>query len=223
MTERSYDQYCGLAGALDLLGERWTLLIVRELMSGPKRYTDLADGLPGIGTSLLAGRLAKLERSGVIERRVLPPPAASTVYELAPAGHELGAALGPLITWGLRHAVPETPGDRRVSATWSAVPFTHSADPAMLAGIEATYELRIGETSALLRVHEGRAEVLPEGSVAPDAVISMDAATMAALGAGRRTIGEATADGAITIDGDLRAAAALTAAFEGAGAGQGAD
>lgn len=223
MTERSYDQYCGLAGALDLLGERWTLLIVRELMSGPKRYTDLADGLPGIGTSLLAGRLAKLERSGVIERRLLPAPAASTVYELAPAGHELGAALGPLITWGLRHVVPETPGDRRVSATWSALPFTHAADPEMLAGIEATYELRIGETSALLRVHEGRAEVLPEGSVAPDAVISMDAATMAALGAGRRTIGEATADGAITIDGDVRAAAALTAAFEGTRAGQGAD
>jgi len=223
VTERSYDQYCGLAGALDLLGERWTLLIVRELMSGPKRYTDLADGLPGIGTSLLAGRLAKLERGGVIERRLLAPPAASTVYQLAPAGHELGAALGPLITWGLRHAVPETPGDRRVSATWSAVPFTHPPDPGLLAGIEATYELCIGETSALLRVHEGRAEVLPEGSAAADAVISMDAATMAAVGAGRRTIGEATADGAITIDGDLRAAAALTAAFEGAGAGQAAD
>ena len=80
MTERSYDQYCGLAGALDLVGERWTLLIVRELMSGPKRYTDLADGLPGIGTSLLAKRLAKLESAGVATRRVLPPPAAATVY-----------------------------------------------------------------------------------------------------------------------------------------------
>src|ERR1044071_6967058 len=94
VTERSYNQFCGLAGALDLIGERWTLLIVRELMSGPKRYTDLADGLAGIGTSLLAKRLAKLEGAGVIERRLLPPPAAVTVYELAPAGHELGVALG---------------------------------------------------------------------------------------------------------------------------------
>lgn len=215
MAERSYDQYCGLAGALDLLGERWTLLIVRELMSGPKRYTDLADRLPGIGTSLLAERLAKLERSAVVERRLLPPPAASTVYELAPAGEELGAALGPLIAWGLRHAVPENPGDRQVSATWAALPFTHPASPAMLKGIEATYELRIGESSALLRVHGGHAEVLPDGSATPDAVISMDAATMAALGAGRRTIDEASADGSITVDGDLSAAAALTAAFEG--------
>ncbi len=215
MTERSYDQYCGLAGALDLLGERWTLLIVRELMSGPKRYTDLADHLPGIGTSLLARRLTKLERGGVIERRLLPPPAASTVYELAPAGHELGVALGPVIAWGLRHTVPESPGSRLVSATWSALPFTHPADPGMLAGIEATYELRVGDSSALVRVHDGHSEVLPEGSATPDAVISMDAATMAALGAGRRTISEAVADGAITIEGDLNAAAELTAAFEG--------
>ncbi len=214
MAERSYNQYCGLAGALDLLGERWTLLIVRELMSGPKRYTDLADRLPGIGTSLLAERLAKLERSAVIERRLLPPPAASTVYELAPAGHELGAALAPLIAWGLRHAVPETPGDRQVSATWSALPFTHPVNPEMVAGIEATYEIRIGKTSALLRFHNGHAAVLPEGSATPDVVISMDAATMAAVGAGRRTIGEASDDGSITIDGDLSAATALTAAFE---------
>lgn len=220
MTERSYDQYCGLAGALDLVGERWTLLIVRELMSGPKRYTDLADGLRGIGTSLLAKRLAKLESVGVTQRRLLPPPAAATVYELAPAGHELGVALAPLITWGLRHAVPETPGNRQVNATWCVLPFTHPADPRALAGIEATYEFRIGDTSALLRVHDGRAELLSPGTAAPDTVISMDAATVAALGAGRRTIGEAMADGEFTVDGDLNAAAALTAAFESSGISQ---
>lgn len=214
MTERSYGQYCGLAGALDLVGERWTLLIVRELMSGPKRYTDLADGLRGIGTSLLAKRLAKLENSGVIERRLLPPPAAATVYELAPAGHELAAALVPLITWGLRHAVPETPGNRRFNATWCVLPFTQPADPQALAGIEATFEFRIGETSALLRVRDGGAELLPPGTAAPDTVISMDPATVAALGAGRRTISEAAADGAITVEGDLEAAASLVAAFD---------
>ena len=219
MTERSYGQYCGLAGALDLVGERWTLLIVRELMSGPKRYTDLADGLPGIGTSLLAKRLAKLEHGGVIERRPLPPPAAATVYELAPAGHELAAALVPLITWGLRHVVPETPEDHQFNATWCVLPFTQPADPLALAGIEATYEFRIRDSSALLHVHDGRAELLPPGTATPDTTISIDPATVAALGAGRRTIGEAVADGAITLDGDHDAAAALFAAFESSGAG----
>ncbi len=220
MTERSYGQYCGLAGALDLVGERWTLLIVRELMSGPKRYTDLADGLPGIGTSLLAKRLAKLENSGVVERRLLPPPAAATVYHLAPAGHELAEALGPIIKWGLRHAVPEAPGNRRFNATWCVLPFTQPADPRALAGIEATYEFRIDDTSALLHVHDGHAEVLSAGAATPDTVISMDPMTVAALGSGRRTIGEAVADGAITVDGDLNAAAALLHAFESSGTGQ---
>ncbi|HET8955113.1 MAG TPA: winged helix-turn-helix transcriptional regulator [Solirubrobacterales bacterium] len=214
MTERSYGQYCGLAGALDLVGERWTLLIVRELMSGPKRYTDLADGMPGIGTSLLAKRLAKLENSEVIERRLLPPPAAAMVYDLAPAGHELAAALGPLITWGLRHVVPEAPGNRQFNATWCVLPFTQPADPLALAGIEATYEFRIRDTSALLRVHDGHAELLPPGTATPDTTISMDPATVAALGAGRHTISEVEADGAITVEGDFDAAAALFAAFE---------
>lgn len=217
MAERSYGQYCGLAGALDLVGERWTLLIVRELMSGPKRYTDLADGLTGIGTSLLAKRLAKLENSGVIDRRLLPPPAAATVYELAPAGEELAVALGPLITWGLRHAVPETPGDRQFNATWCVLPFTQAADPQGLSGIEATYEFRVGDTSALLLVHDGHAELLPPGSATPDTVIAMDPATVAALGAGRRSISAATVAGAITVEGDQDAAAALFAAFESSG------
>ena len=221
MTERSYGQYCGLAGALDLIGERWTLLVVRELMSGPKRYTDLADGLTGIGTSLLAKRLDKLERAGVIGRRVLPPPAAATVYELAPAGHELASALAPLITWGLRHAVPETPGTRQVNAAWCVVPFTHPPNPRALANVDATYEFRIGGTSALMRVQDGRAELIPPATAVPDTVISMEPATVAALGAGRLTIGEAAANGAIGIDGDLNAAAALTAAFESNGVSQG--
>jgi DNA-binding HxlR family transcriptional regulator len=212
VAERSYGQYCGLASALDLVGERWTLLIVRELMTGPKRYSDLADGLPGIGTSLLAKRLAKLESIGVAQRRLLPPPAATTVYELTSAGDELGRALGPLITWGLRHAVPEKPGDRKFDAAWSVIGFTHPTQPVSLAGVEATYEFRIGDSSALLHVHDGRAEPLPPGTRAPDAVISMDPATVAALGAGRCTFGEAAVDGRITIDGDQDAVAALIGA-----------
>src|SRR3989304_2598093 len=89
VTERSYRQYCGIARALDLVGERWALLVVRELVLGPKRFTDLQNGLPGIGTNILAARLRQLERGGVVRRRTLPPPAASAVYELTGYGREL--------------------------------------------------------------------------------------------------------------------------------------
>src|SRR5712692_11476763 len=83
---RSYDQYCAVARGLDVIGDRWTLLLVRDLLLGPKRYKDLLAGLPGIGTNLLADRLHELEGAGLIERTVLPPPAGSTVYQLTEAG-----------------------------------------------------------------------------------------------------------------------------------------
>src|SRR5437667_12784383 len=86
MTSRSYDQFCGIARALDLVGERWAALVVRDLILGPKRFTDLRRGLPGIGTNILAARLKELERSGVVARRTLPPPAASTADELTGSG-----------------------------------------------------------------------------------------------------------------------------------------
>ena len=101
MVKRGYNQFCAAARALDLLGERWTLLLIRDLLTGPKRYTDLLNGLPGIGTNLLAGRLKELESVGVVERNELPPPAASTVYELTERGRELQDVIGPLARWGL--------------------------------------------------------------------------------------------------------------------------
>ena len=91
---KRYDQYCPIAHSLGLIGERWTLLVVRELLYGPKRYTDLVAELPGIGTNILAARLKELESAGIVEKKKLPPPFASTVYELTPAGQDLapGAA-----------------------------------------------------------------------------------------------------------------------------------
>jgi DNA-binding HxlR family transcriptional regulator len=100
MTQRSYNQYCPIAHALDLIGERWSLLIVRDLLLGPKRFSDLRAGLPGIGTNILTDRLKALEQVGVIARRVLPPPAASTVYELTSYGRELDRPLQVLAQWG---------------------------------------------------------------------------------------------------------------------------
>src|SRR3954451_13767324 len=101
MSKRSYNQYCAMARALDALGERWTLLVIRELLSGPKRFKDLLEGLPGIGTNLLAARLKNLESEGLLCRVTLPPPAGSTVYELTERGREIEPVLIGLARWGL--------------------------------------------------------------------------------------------------------------------------
>jgi DNA-binding HxlR family transcriptional regulator len=108
---RSYEQYCPAAHALDLVGERWSLLIVRELMHGPKRYTDLVDHLPGIGTNILASRLRDLEANGIVAKRKLPPPAASRVYELTGYGQGLKAVMRELSLWGLVSLGPPTDED----------------------------------------------------------------------------------------------------------------
>jgi DNA-binding HxlR family transcriptional regulator len=107
-----------MAHALDLVGERWSLLVLRELMHGPKRYTDLADGLPGIGTNILAARLRDLERCGVIAKRTLPPPAASRVYELTDYGRELRGVMRELALWGARSLGPPT--DEELFPGWLA-------------------------------------------------------------------------------------------------------
>ena len=99
---RRYDQYCPVACTLSLVGERWALLVVRELLHGPKRYTDLIEHLPGIGTNILAARLKELEAGGIVEKRKLPPPAASTVYDLTPTGRELRPVLYELARFGAR-------------------------------------------------------------------------------------------------------------------------
>lgn len=108
---KSYEQYCPLAHSLDLIGDRWALLVVRELMHGPKRYTDLVDHLPGIGTNILASRLRDLEAAGVVAKRRLPPPAASRVYELTEYGRGLRRALRELALWGARSLGPPTADD----------------------------------------------------------------------------------------------------------------
>ena len=108
---RGYDQYCPIAHALDLVGERWSLLVVRELMRGPKRYTDLAEAL-GIGTNILAARLRDLEAGGVVTKRTLPPPAASRVYELTEYGRALRSAIRELALWGARSLGPPTAEDQ---------------------------------------------------------------------------------------------------------------
>src|SRR3954463_9806931 len=113
---RRYQQFCGLAHALEIVGERWSGLIVRELMLGPRRYSDLRDGLPGIATNVLAERLKHLEAEGIVSRDVLPAPAGSTVYQLTDDGRAFAESLLPLARWGSRRL--EESGDDHVRGEW---------------------------------------------------------------------------------------------------------
>jgi DNA-binding HxlR family transcriptional regulator len=116
---KRYDMYCPVAHALGLVGERWALLVVLELMHGPKRYTDLAENLPGIGTNILASRLRDLEEHDIVTKRTLPPPAASRVYELTEYGHGLRPAIRELALWGARSLGPPS-DDEELFPGWLA-------------------------------------------------------------------------------------------------------
>jgi len=142
---RSYQQFCPAARALDVVGERWTLLIVRDLLLGPKRYTDLQAGLPGIGPNVLADRLRSLEGAGLVRKRRLPPPAASTVYELTELGAGLRPALEELFRWGLHFAATPSAADA-VKASWWLPAIRAAIRPESVpADVDDTYELRIGD------------------------------------------------------------------------------
>src|SRR3954454_19011185 len=141
MAKRSYDQYCPAAKALDLVGERWTLLLVRELLLGPRRYGDLLEALPGIGTNLLSERLRRLEEANILRRRRLDPPAGSTVYEVTEEGWELEPVLLPLGRFGLCML-----GRRRRKEAfrpeWLALGLRSAVDVQAAAGLHETYEVR---------------------------------------------------------------------------------
>jgi DNA-binding HxlR family transcriptional regulator len=142
---KRYDQYCPIACALGLVGERWTLLVVRELMGGPKRYTDLAAELPGIGTNILAARLKELESAGLVEKHKLPPPAASTVYELTAAGRNLRPVLHELARFGARLMGP--PPLDALQPGWLPEALDLALSPVSPAG---TIAFRIGDEEASL-------------------------------------------------------------------------
>ena len=173
MTDRSYNQYCGLARALDLVGERWALLVVRELLLGPKRFTDLRHGLPGIGTNVLSSRLQELERDGIVARRELPPPAASTVYELTEHGRALESAVLALGRWGASTLGPRSP-QQTLRSEWVAVALRAFFRPAAADGLRAAVELRLSDGTYHARVEDGRADVAPGGVENPDLVVTTD-------------------------------------------------
>ncbi len=211
---RTYGDSCGIARALDLVGERWALLVARELLLGPKRFTDLRTGLPNIGPDVLAQRLRELERSGVIWRSRLPPPAAVRVYELTDWGRELGPVLLALGRWGSRAPLPDQPPPLGVDALVIALETTF--DPA--AGPpgsqrSASCELALGDQVFALEVADAALDVRRGRPAAPEAAIATDPGTLAAVLWHGRPLEAAIADGALRIEGDLRAAKALLRRF----------
>ncbi|MGC9380068.1 winged helix-turn-helix transcriptional regulator [Streptomyces sp. MH13] len=206
---RSYDQYCSAARALDAVGDRWTLLIVRELLAGPRRYTDLHADLPGVSTDVLASRLKDMERDGLTTRRRLPPPGAAYVYELTARGRELLPVLEALGAWGAGELGERRPTDA-VRAHWSALPL-----------LRAVREAGVGEGVVEVRLEEGdfhlyagadeRGPVYGDGPAPgePDARLVLDAGTCAALSRGETGLRDAVRDGRVEVTGDGTVAKSL--------------
>ena len=214
MTARTYGQFCALARALDVVGERWNLLVVRELLTGPQRYTDLLNGLPGISTDVLAARLATLEEAGVVSRRVLPPPAASKVYELTPEGHDLEPVLLALAAWGRRRLGPELDGEFRTH--WLVLSLRSQFRPDAAAGVAVTVDFAVGRGRLRARIEDGalRFDTAPDDDDA-DVVVTADPATLASTDNDPDARARALQDGTLRLEGDPEKLATVQAAFAG--------
>ncbi len=202
MKNRSYHQYCGLSYALDVVGERWSLLVIRELAAGPRRFKDLMDGLPGISTNLLSERLKSLEARGVLRRRVLPPPAGSTVYELTPLGQGLEPALLELGRWGSQFVPPMNEEDAVLHLGSYALTLKTFFRPERARGLHESFELCVGEEVLLVQVDDGELQVRQGAGGGAGAVIHTDVPTFLALLQGQLEPEQAVARGLAQVEGD---------------------
>ena len=202
---KRFEQYCPIAHSMSLVGERWALLVVRELMKGPRRYTDLAGGLPGIGTNVLATRLRELEAAGVVTRRRLPPPAASTVYELTEYGAQLEEVLHAMARWGARSlGLPRTRDE--LDPDWGLNAFPALLYPERARDVTALYVVRIGDEVFTVGLDAGCLRVALGAHDEPDADMAMDFETFYALESGDLPAAAAIEDGRLRVDGDHEAA-----------------
>ena len=200
-TKRTYGDGCAIARALDVIGERWALLVVRELLLGPRRYTDLRAGLPNASPNVLSERLRELERAGVVRRRKLPPPAASRVYELTEWGLGLEETVTALGHWAARSPTP--PGDAPiVSAASIVLALRARFDPGAAEGLRATYELGLGEDRFRIDVAGDGFEAVRGSADQADATIDTDPDTLGAVLWGGRSLTDAQRSGKLTIEGD---------------------
>lgn len=203
---RSYGQHCGLARALDRIGERWTLLVVRELLLGPARYTDLRAALPGVASNLLADRLRGLEAGGLVVRRELPPPAASTVYELTERGRGLDEAVQALIRWGGQF-MADAPADDVLRPGWLALAVRALTRPEDPRGLPLLLRLEVDGEAFLLEVAEDGVALRDAG--APDLTLRADGRTFLGVASGALPLRDAVDRGAIVAEGPQRALSTL--------------
>jgi len=210
-SKRTYGDRCGIARALDLVGERWALLVVRELLLGPKRFTDLRAGLPHVGPDVLAQRLRDLEQSGLVRRGTLPPPAGSRIYELTERGRELEPVVIALGRFG--SVAPFPPGEAGIGVDAVVIALKSLFAPSAAEGMAATYELRLGEQRFRLEVADRRMEIVRGSAPAPDATLETDPGTLASVLWHGRKLDEARRAGDLAIGGDRTAVTRLLALF----------
>jgi len=203
---RSYDQYCSAARALDVVGDRWTLLIVRELLAGPRRYTDLHADLPGVSTDVLASRLKDMERDGLTTRRRLPPPGAAHVYELTSRGRRLLPVLQALGAWGQDELGERRPTDA-VRAHWFALPLLRALEGQGIVHVR----LEEGEFHLFAGAEDGPVYGDGPAPAEPDARLVLDTDACTAIARGELSLADAVRDGRVTVTGDGTIAKALRA------------
>jgi DNA-binding HxlR family transcriptional regulator len=204
---RKYDEGCAVSHALDLVGERWALLVVRELLLGPKRFTDLRAGIPAASPDVLANRLRELQEAGVVRQRKLPPPAGSQVYELTAWGAEIEPVVTHLGRWGSRS--PSMRHDAHSSIDSLLLSLRSMFDPRAARGLDATITLRIEGRPFHVEIADGELHLVGGESDGPAVTLETDRQTLAALLYGGRSLDETLRTGEATLTG----APALAARF----------
>ena len=212
MSSRAYGQYCGFARALEVVGERWALLIVRDLLVAPKRFTDLLQGLPGIPSNVLTTRLKELEHAGVARRRILPRPSRAVVYELTEYGLELEDVVHRLGLWGAK-AMGDPRPDEVVTVDSLVTALRTTFHPEAARGLRLGYELRVGPTVIHARVDDGT--LVAAGGPLPEADLVIEAGpAIKALMAGEMTPAAAIAGGSVQLTGDANLLERFVALFQ---------
>lgn len=211
MKTRSYNQLCGLSYALDVIGERWTMLIVREMVAGPRRYKDLIEGLPDISTNLLSERLKSLEHQGIIVRRVLPPPAGSAVYELTPLGQSLEPTLIELGRWGSQFVPEAVEGVHVLRAGSYALTLKTFFNADLAADMDERYALHVGNEILNVQIQAGTIQVEQASHPIGETQIYTDVPTYLGLLDGSVSPESALAQGLLKIEGDFDALKRLLA------------
>lgn len=196
---RSYSDGCAASRALDLIGERWALLVVRELVLGPKRFTDLRSGLPTISPNVLAQRIDELEEAAIVRRRRLPPPSSTWVYELTDWGAELGPVIMSLGRWAARS--PSKPNGP-MSIASLILSFRTMFDSSAAGDLKARIELQLRDETFHAEISEGRFNIERGAASAPNATIVTDPDTLATVVYAGRPLTEAMRAGDVKIDGD---------------------